>query len=150
MAMTQVDIATIFVPLMGVVTNPRVTLWCGRGMSGTVIGFMVFDALMKLPPLSIVTETMAQLGFFATPDLSRGLAFLALGCTFLYALPQTAVLGAILLTGYFGGAMAIYLRADSPLFSHLLFGFYLGVMTWGGLVLRDQRVRSLCFPFLSK
>ena len=141
--MAQAEIATIAVPLMSVVTSPRFTLWCGRGLSGAVIGFMLLDGLMKLPPLPIVTETMAQLGFFATPELSRALGLLGLLCTALYAWPRTAVLGAILLTGYFGGAMATHLRAGSPLFTHILFGFYLGVMIWGGLYLRDPRVRTL-------
>ena len=144
--MTQADIATVFVPLMSVVTNPRFALWCGRGLSGTVIGFMLLDGLMKLPPLPVVSETMGQLGFFATPELARGLGVLGLTCTLLYAWPRTAVIGAILLTGYFGGAMATHLRAGSPLFSHLLFGFYLGLMVWGGLFLRDPRVRAFLFP----
>ncbi len=144
--MTQADIATVFVPLMSVVTNPRFALWCGRGLSGTVIGFMLLDGLMKLPPLPVVSETMGQLGFFATPELARGLGLLGLICTLLYAWPRTAVIGAILLTGYFGGAMATHLRAGSPLFSHLLFGFYLGLMVWGGLFLRDPRVRAFLFP----
>lgn len=74
--MTQADIATVFVPLMSVVTNPRFALWCGRGLSGTVIGFMLLDGLMKLPPLPVVSETMGQLGFFATPELARGLGVL--------------------------------------------------------------------------
>jgi hypothetical protein len=128
MAMTQADIATVFVPLMSVVTNPRFALWCGRGMSGTVISFMLMDSTIKLPPLHIVSETMGQLGFYATPELARGLGLLGLVCTLLYAWPRTAVLGAILLTGYFGGAMATQLRAGSPMFSHLLFGLYLGLM----------------------
>ena len=150
MTMTQADIATVFVPLMSVVTNPRFALWCGRGLSGTVIGFMLLDGLMKLPPLPVVSETMGQLGFFATPELARGLGVLGLTCTLLYAWPRTAVIGAILLTGYFGGAMATHLRAGSPLFSHLLFGFYLGLMVWGGLFLRDPRVRAFLFPLTNK
>jgi hypothetical protein len=148
--MTQTDIATAFVPLMPIVTNSRVALWCGRGLSWTVITFMVLDSLIKLPPLSVVTETLGQLGFFATPELARGLGILGLVCTALYAWPRTAVIGAILLTGYFGGAMATHLRAESPLFSHLLFGFYLGLMVWGGLLLRDPRVRAFLLPFSTK
>jgi hypothetical protein len=150
MAMTQADIATVFVPLMSVVTNPRFALWCGRGMSGTVISFMLMDSTIKLPPLHIVSETMGQLGFYATPELARGLGLLGLVCTLLYAWPRTAVLGAILLTGYFGGAMATQLRAGSPMFSHLLFGLYLGLMAWGGLYLRDPRLRAFLLPFFSK
>jgi hypothetical protein len=141
--MTRADIATAFVPLMSVVTNPRFALWCGRGLSGTVIGLMVLDGVMKLPPVSVVTQTMGQLGFFATPEPARGLGILELLCTALYAWPRTTVLGAILLTGYFGGAVATHLRADSPLFGHLLSGLYLGVMVWGGLFLREPRLRML-------
>lgn len=148
--MTQADIAHVFIPLMSFVTNPRFALWCGRGLSGTVIAFMLMDSLMKLPPLAIVIETMGQLGFYATPGLARGLGILGLVCTLLYAWPRTAVIGAILLTGYFGGAMATHLHAGSPLFSHLLFGLYLGLMTWGGLFLRDPRVRGFLFPFTNK
>ena len=70
-------------------------------------------------------------------------AVLGLACTALYAFPRTSVLGAILLTGYLGGAIATQLRVGSPIFSHLLFGVYLGLMVWGGLYLRDVRVRSL-------
>jgi hypothetical protein len=64
-------------------------------------------------------------------------------CTLLYAVPRTSVLGAILLTGLFGGAMATHLRVGSPLVSHLLFGLYLGLLMWGGLYLRDARLRAL-------
>ena len=148
--MTQADITHVFVPMMSFVANPRFALWCGRGLSGTVIAFMLMDSLIKLPPLAIVIETMGQLGFYSTPSLARGLGILGLACTLLYAWPRTAIIGAILLTGYFGGAIATQLRADSPVFSHLLFGFYLGLMTWGGLFLRDPRVRSLLLPFATK
>ena len=78
--------------------------------------------------------------------MARILAVLTLVCTVLYAYPRTSVLGAILLTGYLGGAMATHFRAGSPLFSHLLFGLYLGLMVWGGLYLRDERLRAL-IPF---
>ena len=66
-----------------------------------------------------------------------------LGSTLLYAIPRTAVLGAILLTAYLGGAVATHVRVGSPLFSHTLFGVYLGVIVWGGLWLRDPRIRAL-------
>jgi hypothetical protein len=71
---------------------------------------------------------------------------LTLGCALLYAVPRTSVIGAILLTGYLGGAMATHMRIDNPLFSHLLFGLYLGVIAWGGLWLREPRLRAL-IPF---
>jgi hypothetical protein len=71
------------------------------------------------------------------------LGILTLVSTVLYALPRTSVLGAILLTGYLGGAIATHLRIGSPLFTHILFGVYLGLMVWGGLYLRDERLRAL-------
>ena len=115
----------------------------GYGLSGLVILFMLFDGGIKLVPLGIVVETTAQLGYPATETFARGLGILGLACTALYALPRTSVLGAILLTGYLGGATASHLRVDSPIFTHLLFGAYLGVMAWGGLFLRDDRLRTL-------
>jgi len=144
--MTHADLAT-YAPRLPAFPGRQTALWSGRVLSGAVIAFMLFDSAIKLPPLYIVTQTMGHLGFFATPELARGLGVLGLICTLLYAWPRTAVIGAILLTGYFGGAMATHLRAESPLFSHLLFGFYLGLMVWGGLFLRDPRVRAFLLPF---
>lgn len=118
----------------------------GRFLSGLVILFLVFDGAIKLVPLQVVTETMAALGYPADAGLARLLGVLTLLCTLLYAIPRTSILGAILLTGYLGGAMATHLRVGSPLFTHLFFGFYLGVIAWGGLWLRDPRLRSL-IPF---
>jgi DoxX-like family len=118
--------------------------WAGLVMSGLAIAFLLFDAAIKLVPLSVVKETMAALGY--PPGLERGLGVFTLICVLLYAVPRTAVLGAILLTGLFGGAMATHLRIGSPLFSHLLFGLYLGLLVWGGLYLRDARLRAL-IPF---
>ena len=115
----------------------------GYVLSGVVILFLLFDSAIKLIPIDIVPQTMVQLGYSGSISLARGLGVLTLVCTILYAIPQTAVLGAILLTGLFGGAMATHLRIDSPLFTHLFFGFYLGLMAWGGLFLRDQRLRAL-------
>ncbi|OCO98384.1 hypothetical protein BC374_11895 [Ensifer sp. LC13] len=115
----------------------------GRVLSGVLVAFLVFDASIKLVPLQVVTETMVALGYPADQGLARLLGVLTLLCTVLYVMPRTSILGAILLTGYLGGAMATHLRAGSPLFTHLLFGFYLGVIAWGGLWLRDPRLRSL-------
>jgi hypothetical protein len=118
-------------------------IWLGRTLSGLVILFLAADGVMKLVPIPIVTETMGQLGYPTSVELARGLGVVTLLCTALYAFPRTAVLGAILLTGYMGGAMATHLRVGSPLFSHTLFGLYLGLMIWGGLYLRDERLRAL-------
>jgi hypothetical protein len=118
-------------------------LWTGRALSALVILFLVMDAGIKLVPIKEVTETMQQLGYRGGDAQARLLGALTLLCTLLYAIPRTQVLGAILLTGYLGGAMATHLRVDSPLFTHLLFGFYVGVMAWGGLYLRNPLLRAL-------
>jgi hypothetical protein len=120
----------------------------GYAMSGLVIAFMLFDAGAKLVPLDVVIKSTAELGYAPSTGLARGLGVLALGCTALYAIPRTAVLGAILLTGYMGGAVASHLRVGDPLFTHMLFGVYLAVLAWGGLFLRDRRIRVL-LPFRS-
>ena len=118
----------------------------GYVMSGLVIAFMLLDGAMKLVPLDIVITTTAALGYPATTEFARGLGIVALLCTALYAVPRTSVLGAILLTAYMGGTVATHLRAGNPLFTHMLFGVYLAVLAWGGLYLRDARLRAL-LPF---
>jgi len=118
--------------------------WTGRVMSGLVIVFLVFDGAMKLIPLDVVVTTSQQM---AIPlDIIRTLGVLTLLGTLLYAYPRTAVLGAIVLTGYLGGAIYAHFRLADPLFTHTLFGVYLGLLVWGGLYLRDPRVRAL-IPF---
>ena len=120
----------------------------GRGrtvgwvLSGIVIAFLLMDATMKLLALPVVLEAQAPLGFVGAAT-ARGLGVLLLACTLLYAAPQTAVLGAILLTGFLGGAVVTHMRVGDPLFSHILFGVYVGVFLWLGLYLRDARVRAL-------
>src|SRR6202045_3330884 len=120
--------------------------WLGRILSGIVIVFMLFDGAIKLVPWPIVTETMDRMGYGSSESLARSLGAITIVCTVLYAVPPTSILGAILLTGYLGGAMASHLRIGSPLFTHILFGVYLGLMLWGGLWLRDKSLRSL-IPF---
>jgi hypothetical protein len=118
-------------------------LWMGRLLSGLVIIFLLFDGAIKLVPWPIVTETMDRMGYGSSESLARSLGAISLVCTVLYAIPPTSFVGAILLTGYLGGAMASHVRIGSPLFSHVLFGFYLGLMVWGGLWLRDRKLRAL-------
>lgn len=119
-------------------------LWTGRILSGLVVVFLLFDGAIKLIPLDVVIETSRQLGI--PTDIAFALGVLTLAGALLYAYPKTSVLGAILLTGYLGGAVYVHVRAGSPLFSHTLFGVYLGILLWGGLWLRDERLR-LIFPF---
>src|SRR6202045_3850151 len=118
----------------------RSALWLGRALSALVILFLLFDGAIKLVPLPVVTETMDRMGYGSSETFARALGAITVACTVLYAIPPTSILGAILLTGYLGGAIASHVRIGSPLFSHLLFGFYLGVMVWGGLWLRDRRL----------
>ena len=123
--------------------EPKWMKWAGYVLSGLVIAFFLMDAAMKLMVLDVVTSTTEQLGW--APEKAFPLGVLLLIITVLYAVPQTSVLGAVLLTGYLGGAVATHVRIDSPLFSHVLFGVYLGVILWGGLWLREPRLRAL-FP----
>jgi hypothetical protein len=122
---------------------PRAQARAGWLLSGLAIAFFAMDGAMKLANLPMVAEASAQLGWPADAGTIRMLAALLLGATLLYAVPRTAVLGAILLTGYLGGAVAAHVRVGSPLFTHSLFGVYLGVFVWGGLWLRDPRLRAL-------
>ena len=127
-------------------SNPSALIWVGRVFSGLAIAFLVFDGVIKLPPIKPVTETLQALGFTPTDTLARGLGILCLFCTALYAFPKTSFLGAVLLTGYLGGAMAIQIRASNPIFSHILFSGYVGLFMWAGLLIRNGQVRSVLFP----
>ena len=118
----------------------------GRILSGLVIVFLLFDGAVKLVPWPIVTETMDKMGYGSSENFARSLGIITIVCTVLYSVPPTSILGAILLTGYLGGAIASHLRIGSPLFTHTLFGLYLGLMVWGGLWLRDGKLHSL-IPF---
>ncbi len=122
---------------------PSAQVWIGRCLSGLLILFLLADGLVKLVPIPAVSETLSQLGYPTTVGFERGLGVLMLLCTLLYAVPQTEALGAVLLTGYLGGAIASQLRIGNPVFSHLLFGVYLGVAAWAGLWLRSRKVRAL-------
>jgi DoxX-like family len=115
------------------------------GLALTVLAvlFLLMDAVMKLLALPNVLTTTAMLGYPVTPDFARFLGGVLLICTVLYAWPRTAALGAILLTAYLGGAIASHVRIGSPLFSHILFGVYVALFVWGGLFLRDHRVRAI-------
>ena len=128
-------------PLSAAPPTPCAALWTGRAITGLVTLFLVMDAGIKIAGLPIVGETVAPLGWTADAGFWQGMGLLLLALTALYAWPRTAVLGAILLTGYLGGAVATHARIGSPLVSHTLFGVYLGLALWGGLWLRDPQVR---------
>lgn len=113
----------------------------GLALSGLAVAFLTLDAVMKLLVLPVVVKASGEIGYSA--DLLRPLGVILLTATALYAIPRTSILGAILLTGYLGGAVASHFRHHDPLVSHVLFGVYAGVLVWGGLFLRDGRLRSL-------
>jgi hypothetical protein len=125
--------------------DSRATLWAGRILTGLfavfILGASVAPKLLHMP---IAEEIMAQLGWPAGFAFMIGL--IELGCLILYLIPRTSVLGAVLMMGLLGGAMATQIRAGSPLFSHILFSVYLGLFMWGGLWLRNPMLRAV-FPF---
>jgi hypothetical protein len=117
--------------------------WLGSILSGLAILFLLFDGAIKLVPLGVVTETMDRIDYGSSETLARSLGAITVICTLLYAVPPTSFVGAILLTGYLGGAIASHVRVVSPLFTHVLLGFYLGLMVWGAVWMRDARPRQL-------
>jgi DoxX-like family len=124
--------------------KPKSRVWAGRIMSGLTILFLLVDAVTKVLKLQIAVIGTVDLGY---PESEvAGIGAVLLVCLFLYAIPKTSILGAILLTGYLGGAVATHLRVGSPLVGFVLFPVYVGAMVWGGLFLRDSRVRALFSP----
>jgi hypothetical protein len=124
----------------------KVQKWMGNVLSTLVVLFLLMDSVMKLLKLPIVLDASAKLGFSASVIFTIGVILLF--CVILYVIPQTSILGAILLTGYLGGAVCTHLRLGNPLFSHILFPTYLGALLWLGLYLREPRLRTLV-PFRS-
>ena len=116
-------------------------LWAGRIMSGVAVLFLLFDSVGKVLKLAPVVEGTTQLGYPVSVLL--GIGTVELLCLVVYMIPRTSILGAILLTGYLGGAVATHVRIGSPLFSHVLFPIYVAVLIWGGLYLRDERPRTV-------
>ena len=115
--------------------------WIGRTLSAIAVLFLAFDVAIKLTGSAMAVEGTTQLGF--APEHVPVIGLIELVCLTLYLVPRTAPLGAVLWTGYLGGAIATHLRLDHPLFSHTLFPIYIAVLLWGGLYLRDARVRGL-------
>ncbi len=122
-------------------TVSKTKRWTSYIMSALVILFMLMDSIMKfVKPPEVIEGTLA-LGF-AEQHLPV-IGTLGLISTLLYVFPRTSILGAILLTGYFGGAVATHLRLNNPLFTHTLFTVYFGILIWGGLWLRNTKLREL-------
>jgi hypothetical protein len=127
--------------IAGVTPISKTKLWAGRVASGLAIVFLIMDGVMKGMKARIAVEGTVQLGY--PESLVAGIGAVLLICTLLYAIPRTAIIGAVLLTGYLGGAVATNLRVGAPLFSNVLFPVYVAVLIWGGLFLRDNRVRAI-------
>ena len=120
--------------------SSRTMLWGGRFISGVVIPFFLLDGAMKIVKPQVVVQATVGLGY--NQNVITGLGITLLACTALYATPRTTVLGAILLTGYLGGAVASKVRIDAPLFD-ICFALVFGVLVWSGLWLRDPKLRGL-------
>ena len=123
------------------VTHSKIKYRAGVALSALPVLFLLFDSVIKVIEIAPVAQSFAQLGYPIA--LARGLGLLELLCVAVYAIPRTAVLGAILLTGFLGGAISTHLRVGDPLFSHTVFPVYVALMVWGGLYLRDDSVRAL-------
>jgi len=142
MALAQSTNEITFTPAAA--STGRGKVWTGRVLSGLAGAFLIFDCGMKLLQLAPAVEGTAQLGYPTGVVMAIGL--IQLVCLITYLVPRTSVLGAILLTGYLGGAVATHVRIASPLFSHILFPLYVAALIWGGLYLRDRRVRAIFAP----
>jgi hypothetical protein len=128
-------------------TSPsKAQIWTGRVLSAIIVLFLTMDAAGKFMMPKPVVDASEHLGLPLA--FTHNLGFILLFCIVLYVIPQTSILGAILLVGYYGGAVCTHLRVGDPLFTHALFPVYFGIITWLGLYLRDTRLRALV-PFRS-
>lgn len=115
--------------------------WTAYALSGFAVLFLVVDSAFKLVQSAAAVEGTAQLGYPANSVL--GIGIIEFVCLILYIVPRTSVLGAVLFTGYLGGAIATHVRLANPLFTHILFPVYIAALLWGGLYLREDRLREL-------
>jgi hypothetical protein len=121
--------------------NGKAAIWTGRALSALVVAFMLFDGGITVIAFDFVTKGMAEFGF--PVDYARPLGAVMLLCTLLYAIPQTAMLGAILLTGFLGGTIVAHMPRPEPFVPHIIIALLMGAVVWGGLWLRDPRLRAL-------
>jgi hypothetical protein len=140
MATSLLDSSSVVVPS----SQSAWIRWTGRVLSGLAVLFLTVDTVMKLTGLAQAQQASRQLGFSAGDVLTIGV--IESVCLVLYLVPRTRVLGAVLWTGYFGGAIATHLRLGNPLATHTLFPLYVAALIWGGLYLRDARARALIAP----
>ena len=116
-------------------------VWAGRIISAVPVLFLLFDSSIKLMNIAPVTESFTRLGYRSSIAVAIGL--LELACLIVYLVPRTSILGAIILTGYLGGAVATHVRVGDPLFSHSLFPVYVGLLLWIGLLLRSENLKTV-------
>lgn len=126
---------------MTTTTASSATVWTARILRGLAVLFLTFDVVIKLVQAAPAVQGTTELGYAANLVLPIGL--IELVCLVLYVLPPTSVLGAVLFTGYLGGAIATHVRLGNPLFSHVLFPIYVALLLWGGLYLQEPRLRAL-------
>ena len=124
-----------------VIESTGAQVWTGRVLSGVAVLFLAMDATMKVLQVPAAVEGTTKLGYPAAVLLPLGIVQLV--CLAAYLIPRTRILGAILWTGYLGGAVSTHVRVGDPLFSHILFPVYVAALLWGGLALRDARLRAI-------
>lgn len=117
------------------------SVWIGRILSGLAAAFLLFDGVMKLFDPLVVREAFVRLAYPETKII--GIGVLLIVCTIIYLIPRASIFGAILLSGYLGGAISTHVRVNDPLFSHVLFPAYIALLLWVGLYLREPRLRAL-------
>ncbi len=129
--------------LVETIAPSKARLWTGRVLTTLTVLFLVMDVAFKFirPIPAQVMQSISQLGL--QPASLNVIGVLLLVCTILYLVPRTSVLGAVLLTGYLGGAISLHMRVGNPLFSHVLFPVYIGILLWAGLCLREPRLLAL-------
>jgi hypothetical protein len=121
--------------------NTSKAMWAGRILSGLAVLFLLFDATLKVLQLPAAMQGTRELGY--PESVILGLGIVQLVCLVAYLVPRTSVLGAVLWTGYLGGAVATHVRVGHPLFGYVLFPVYVAVLLWAGLWLRDERLRAV-------
>jgi hypothetical protein len=119
----------------------RKSIWTGRILSGVAVVFMLFDSITKILKVDAVVKASAQFGY--SVGLLSAIGIILLCCVVVYVIPRTSVLGAILITGYLGGAVEANLRIGTPLFSNALFPVYFAILVWAGVFLRDSEIRKI-------
>ena len=122
----------------------KAKLWTAHILKGIAILFLLFDSVIHLMLIAPVVDSFHQLGL--PVELAVTLGLIELTCLLLYSIPRTSIFGAILLTGYLGGAIAIQFRIQAPILSTTLFPIYVGILLWGGIFLVDEKLQAL-IPF---